>query len=148
MERAWTAEAGGVLSTRGCSAIMGGTNQSVITRSITMAPNTEAIVPQLQRDFEALIDYVTGPASASHDVIPSNSTCFAACWPWEQPCSNSSSGHGRRRDPQLPKRPTAHQCAITTAARCATSPSSATCGWRATTLPHQARRAWPRLMPP
>jgi len=33
-----------------------------------MAPNTEAIVPQLQRDFEALIDYVTGPASASHDV--------------------------------------------------------------------------------
>jgi hypothetical protein len=33
-----------------------------------VAPNTEAIVPQLRRDFEALVDYVTGPESASHDV--------------------------------------------------------------------------------
>lgn len=33
-----------------------------------MAPNTEAIVPQLRRDFEALVDYVSGPDSANHDV--------------------------------------------------------------------------------
>lgn len=33
-----------------------------------MAPNTEAIVPQVRRDFEALITYVTGPASAEQDV--------------------------------------------------------------------------------
>jgi hypothetical protein len=33
-----------------------------------MALNTETIVPQLRRDFEALLDYVTGPESANHDV--------------------------------------------------------------------------------
>lgn len=33
-----------------------------------MAPNTETIVPQLRRDFEALVEYVSGPESASHDV--------------------------------------------------------------------------------
>jgi hypothetical protein len=33
-----------------------------------MALNTEAIVPQLRRDFEALVTYVTGPESANHDV--------------------------------------------------------------------------------
>lgn len=33
-----------------------------------MALNTESIVPQLRRDFETLVDYVTGPASAEHDV--------------------------------------------------------------------------------
>jgi hypothetical protein len=33
-----------------------------------MALNTESIVPQLRRDFETLIDYVTGPASADHAV--------------------------------------------------------------------------------
>ena len=33
-----------------------------------MAPNTETIVPQLRRDFEALVEYVTGPESAKHDV--------------------------------------------------------------------------------
>jgi hypothetical protein len=33
-----------------------------------MALNTETIVPQLRRDFEALVDYVSGPASATHDV--------------------------------------------------------------------------------
>jgi hypothetical protein len=33
-----------------------------------MALNTESIVPQLRRDFETLVDYVTGPASAEHEV--------------------------------------------------------------------------------
>ena len=33
-----------------------------------MALNTESIVPQLRRDFETLVDYVTGPASAEHAV--------------------------------------------------------------------------------
>jgi hypothetical protein len=33
-----------------------------------MAPNTEAIVPQLRRDFEALVDYVSGPESRNHDA--------------------------------------------------------------------------------
>ncbi len=33
-----------------------------------MAPNTETIVPQLRRDFEALVEYVTGPESVSQDV--------------------------------------------------------------------------------
>ena len=33
-----------------------------------MAPNTETIVPQLRRDFETLVDYVSGPDSANHDV--------------------------------------------------------------------------------
>lgn len=33
-----------------------------------MAPNTDAIVPQLRRDFEALVDYVSGSDSAKHDV--------------------------------------------------------------------------------
>lgn len=33
-----------------------------------MALNTESIVPQLRRDFESLVDYVSGPASAEHHV--------------------------------------------------------------------------------
>lgn len=33
-----------------------------------MALNTEAIVPQLRHDFEALVDYVSGPGSAEQDV--------------------------------------------------------------------------------
>ena len=33
-----------------------------------MTLNTESIVPQLRRDFETLVDYVTGPTSAEHDV--------------------------------------------------------------------------------
>ncbi len=33
-----------------------------------MALNTESIVPQLRRDFETLVEYVSGPASAEHDV--------------------------------------------------------------------------------
>ena len=33
-----------------------------------MALNTESIVPQLRRDFEALVGYVTGPASAEYEV--------------------------------------------------------------------------------
>lgn len=33
-----------------------------------MALNTESIVPQLRRDFETLVDYVTDPASAEHEV--------------------------------------------------------------------------------
>lgn len=33
-----------------------------------MTPNTDAIVPHLRRDFESLVDYVSGPDSATHDV--------------------------------------------------------------------------------
>jgi hypothetical protein len=33
-----------------------------------MAPNTDPIVPQVRRDFEALVAYVSGPASAEQDV--------------------------------------------------------------------------------
>lgn len=33
-----------------------------------MAPNTETIVPQVRRDFETLVDYVSGPDSANHAV--------------------------------------------------------------------------------
>lgn len=33
-----------------------------------MAPNTDAIVPQLRRDFETLVTYVSGAESATHDV--------------------------------------------------------------------------------
>lgn len=33
-----------------------------------MTLNTESIVPQLRRDFETILAYVTGPASANHDA--------------------------------------------------------------------------------
>jgi hypothetical protein len=33
-----------------------------------MASNTETIVSQLRHDFEALVDYVSGPESSNHDV--------------------------------------------------------------------------------
>jgi hypothetical protein len=96
-----------------------------------MALNTESIVPQLRRDFETLIDYVTGPASADHAVYTVELHLFRSLLALGASLLGLFFRTRASVRPPTPVAPDGSPWSVKAVARSATSRSLGSCGWLA-----------------